>query len=133
LDPERRLLALRIVLVVVGLTCLAVQPLMILWPSGWSWHSGHSDYPLMIVGIYVTLGVFLLRAVHDPAAHRSLIWFAVWSSLVHGGIMAVQAAMQPARMGHFAGDVPALLGAALALALLAPRARTHPLAAPARP
>jgi len=123
MDPARRLLALRIVLVVVGLTCLAVQPLMMLWPSGWAWHSGHSDYPLMIVGIYMTLGVFLLRAVREPEAHRSLIWFAVWSSLVHGGIMATQAVTQPGQMGHLMGDVPALLLAAVALAVLMPRAR----------
>jgi len=123
MEPARRLLALRIVLVVVGLTCLAVQPLMMFWPSGWAWHSGHSDYPLMIVGIYMTLGVFLLRAVREPEAHRSLIWFAVWSSLVHGGIMATQAVTQPGQMGHLMGDVPALLLAAVALAVLMPRAR----------
>src|ERR1700750_1877494 len=82
MDPERRLLALRIVLVVVGLTSLAVQPLMMFWPSGWAWHSGHSDYPAMIVGLYMTLGVFLLRAVGDPAAHRTLISFAAGSTLV---------------------------------------------------
>jgi hypothetical protein len=63
--------------------------LMIVWPSGWAWHSGHSDYPLMIVGIYATLGVFLILAARDPLTHRSLIWFTVWSSVVHGGIMAV--------------------------------------------
>ena len=124
MDAASRLLALRVVLVVTGLTCLAVQPLMTFWPSGWAWHSGHSDYPLMIVGVYMTLGVFLLRAVPDPAAHRSLIWFAVWSSLVHGGIMAVQAMTSPGQMGHLAGDVPALLVAAVALALLAPRGAT---------
>ena len=37
-----------------------------------------------------SLGVFLLIASRDPQAHRSLIWFTVWSSVVHGGIMAVQ-------------------------------------------
>ncbi len=123
MDPNTRLLALRIALVVTGLACLALQPLMIFWPSGWAWHSGHSDYPLMMVGLYLTLGVFLLRAVRDPLAHRSLIWFAVWSSLVHGGIMAVQAMTQPGQMGHLMGDVPALLVAAGVLAVLMPRAR----------
>lgn len=123
MDPDTRLLALRVALVVVGLACLALQPLMIFWPSGWAWHRGHSDYPLMMVGLYLTLGVFLLRAARDPLAHRSLIWFAVWSSLVHGGIMAVQAMTQPGQMGHLVGDVPALLVAAGALAVLMPRAR----------
>ncbi|MDM0112609.1 hypothetical protein QTI66_10655 [Variovorax sp. J22R133] len=116
-----RLGFLRVALVVTGLTCLALYPLMVVWPSGWAWHAGHSDYPLMIAGIYATLGVFLLRAVRDPLAHLSLIWFTVWSSIVHGGIMAVQALTQPGQMGHLVGDVPALFIAALALAVLTPR------------
>ena len=124
MDAKSRLLALRVALVVTGLTCLAVQPLMMFWPSGWAWHSGHSDYPLMIVGLYATLGVFLLRAVRDPVAHRSLIWFTVWSSVVHGGIMAVQSFTSEGQMGHLAGDVPALLVAAGVLAILAPRGAT---------
>jgi hypothetical protein len=36
---------------------------------------------MMIVGVYLTLGVFLLNASRDPQAHRSLIWFTVWSSV----------------------------------------------------
>ncbi len=116
-----RLIYLRIALVVAGLTCLAVYPLMIIWPSGWTWHVGHSDYPLMIVGIYATLGVFLILAARDPLANRSLIWFAVWSSVVHGGIMAVQALVEPGQVGHLVGDVPALFVAAAVLAYLLPR------------
>jgi hypothetical protein len=42
----------------------------------------------MIVGIYATLGVFLLEVSRQPDAHLSLIWFTVWSSVVRGGIMA---------------------------------------------
>ena len=44
----------------------------------------------MIVGIYATRGVFLISAAHDPLAHLSLIWFTVWSSVVHSGIMALR-------------------------------------------
>lgn len=123
MNDAQRLAALRIVLIVVGLiTLFAVWPLMILWPSGWTWHSGHSDYPLMIVGIYATLGVFLLKASRDPMKHLSLIWFTVWSSVVHGAIMAVQSfgmemdGMQ--HFGHLVGDVPALFIIAAALAFL---------------
>jgi hypothetical protein len=94
---------------------------MLFWPSGWTWHVGHSDYPMMIVGIYATLGVFLILAARDPLANLSLIWFTVWSSVVHGGIMAVQAVIQPEQMGHLAGDVPALFILAVALAILTPR------------
>jgi hypothetical protein len=49
----------------------------------------------MIVGIYATLGVFLFLAAKNPLEHLSLIWFTVWSSVVHGGIMGVQALVSP--------------------------------------
>src|SRR2546427_6599062 len=41
------------------------------------------SYLQMILGIYVTLGVFLLLAARDPLRNLSLIWFTVWSSIVH--------------------------------------------------
>jgi hypothetical protein len=64
---------------------------------------------MMIVGVYATLGVFLLIASRNPQAHRSLIWFTVWSSVVHAVIMAAQAIADAAERGHLVGDVPALL------------------------
>jgi hypothetical protein len=118
---------LRVALVIAGLACLALYPLMVLWPSGWTWHVGHSDYPMMIVGIYATLGAFLILAARDPIANLSLIWFTVWSSVVHGGIMTFQALTEPGQMGHLAGDVPALFIGAAALAVLAPRKGTPAL------
>lgn len=75
----------------------------------------------MLIGIYATLGIFLLWASRKPEAHLSLIWFTVWSSAVHGGIMAVQAVVEPAERGHLPGDVAALLLVAAVLALLTPR------------
>jgi hypothetical protein len=73
---------------------------------------------MMIVGVYATLGVFLIRAAANPAANRSLIWFAVWSSIVHGAIMGVQSLAGPEHIGHLLGDVPALLLAAIVLGAL---------------
>lgn len=74
-----QLKALRIALILVGVIFIAgIYLLMIVWPSGWTWHTGHSDYPLMIVGVYATLGVFLLISARNPFAHLSLIWFTVW-------------------------------------------------------
>ena len=114
---------LRIALIAVGVIFIVgIYPLMMVWPAGWAWHSGHSDYPLMIVGVYATLGVFLLRASRNPREHLSLIWFTVWSSIVHGGIMAVQAIARPENHGHLIGDVPALLIVAVVLIALTPRA-----------
>jgi hypothetical protein len=76
---------------------------------------------MMLVMIYGVLGVFLLRAAIDPMRNRSLIWFMVWSSLAHGGLMAWQSLMDPSERGHLLGDVPALIVGGVVLALLMPR------------
>jgi hypothetical protein len=122
MSDESRRSYLRIALIVVGLIAIfGLYPLLILWPSGWAWGHGHSHYVMMIVGIYATLGAFLLIASQNPEANRSLIWFTIWSSLVHGGIMAIQAIQDPEERGHLVGDVPALFLIAIVLALLMPR------------
>ena len=115
---------LQVALLVTGVAMLLVYPLMLVWPSGWSWQPGQHEYELMITGVYATLGVFLIRAARAPEEHRSLIWFTVWSSVVHGGIMAAQAFVDPAERGHLLGDVPALFLIAIVLGLLAPRRTT---------
>jgi hypothetical protein len=104
--------ALRMALVLVGLICLALGPLMLVWPSGWRWSPHHANYEQMMVGIYFTLGIFLIRASKDPARHLSLIWFAVWSSVVHASIMTIQALTGSEHRGHLVADVPALFLAA---------------------
>jgi hypothetical protein len=117
-----RIKYLRIALLLVGLVFIfGIYPLSIVWPSGWSW--GQPESLQMILGIYATLGVFLILASRDPLAHRSLIWFTVWSSVVHAVIMAAQALTDPAERGHLWGDVPALLVIAIVLAALTPRGR----------
>jgi multisubunit Na+/H+ antiporter MnhC subunit len=111
---------LQLALAVFGVIMLLLYPLAVVWPSGWAWHPGsphHSDYFMMIVGLYATLGVFLLNAARNPQSHLSLIWFTVWSSAVHAAIMAVQSFTEN-QMGHLWGDVAALLLAAIVLAAL---------------
>jgi hypothetical protein len=74
--------ALKIVLVVVGLLFTAgVVPLTMFF-------SREPSVP-MLMSLYVTLGIFLLLAVRDPAAHRSLIAFAAWSSFAHAVAMSI--------------------------------------------
>ena len=75
----------------------------------------------MILGIYATLGVFLMIASRNPSAHRSLIWFMVWSSAVHGGIMAVQSLAHAHIWDTSGGDLLALFAVAIVLALLTAR------------
>jgi uncharacterized protein DUF6632 len=121
-----RLRYLRVALILVGLIFIVgVYPLMMsLWPSGWRWSPNQPQYEQMILGVYATLGVFLLIASRNPVRHLSLIWFTVFSSLVHAGIMAVQALQMPSEHGHLLGDIPALVLVAVLLALLTPRGAT---------
>jgi hypothetical protein len=122
-NTATRVRYLRVVLVLVGLIfILGVYSLMMAWwPSGWRWQPNQPEYEQMILGVYATLGVFLIIASRNPLQHRSLIWFTVWSSLVHAGIMTVQAMMSPMEHGHLVGDIPALAIVAVALAILTPR------------
>ena len=112
---------LSLALLVFGVVFCLVYPLAMIWPSGWAWHDGPpaaSDYFMMIVGIYATLGVFLILAARDPVANASLIWFTVWSSIVHAVVMAWESIRRPAMGGHLTGDVPALLLVAAVLGVL---------------
>jgi len=105
---------------------LGFYPLTVFWPSGWAWSSGRSEYLEMIIALYATLGIFLLLASRNPDRHLSLVSFAIWSSIVHGAVMAVQAALSPIHRHHLCGDVPALFIAAAVLAYLSPAAFRWP-------
>jgi hypothetical protein len=114
---------LQVALALFGSVFLLVYPLAVVWPSGWAWQPGapyESDYFMMIVGVYATLGLFLINAARAPLANRSLIWFTIVSSVVHAAIMAVQSFGGDAHMhmGHLVGDVPALLLVAIVLSIL---------------
>lgn len=115
---------LRYALIAFGVVFCLVYPLAIVWPSGWAWHEGppaNSQYFMMIVGVYATLGVFLIRASSNPSANRSLILFTIVSSIVHAGIMTIQSFGPGMHMGHLMGDVPALILVAIVLGALLPR------------
>ncbi|MCO1334136.1 hypothetical protein MO867_07240 [Microbulbifer sp. OS29] len=110
-------------LMVIGvLFILVIYPMMMwVWPQGWGWTPRQPEYEQMIVGIYVTLGVFLIRAAKNPAANISLIWFTIWSSLVHGVIMLIQALIDKTDRIHLAGDIPILFLIAGVLWYLMPK------------
>jgi len=112
-----------VALILVGLIFIfGVYPLMMgLWPSGWRWSPNQPQYEQMIVGVYATLGIFLLLAARNPLRNLSLIWFTVFSSVVHAAIMTVQALQAPTEHGHMFGDIPALFFVAVLLGVLTPR------------
>jgi hypothetical protein len=77
--------ALKVVLVIAGLLFVAL-----LYPGVMFFK--RDPGVAMIMSLYVTLGVFLLLAVRNPAAHRSLITYAGWANVAHASVMAVQVA-----------------------------------------
>lgn len=122
MQQEEKLKYLRVVLYAFGAIFIIGVPAMMMWiwPSGWSWTPSQPEYEQMMMGVYATLGVFLIRAAKDPLAHASLIWFTVCSSIVHGGIMMVQAIVDETDRANLLGDVPALFLVAFVLWYLMP-------------
>lgn len=120
---EQKLKYLKAALVIFGIFFIAGIYVMMMWvwPSGFGWTPRQPEYELMIIGVYATLGVFLIRAARDPLTNASLIWFTIWSSIVHGGIMLVQAIADATEHAHLLGDVPALFLVAFVLWYLMPR------------
>lgn len=123
MNNETKLSYLKIALVVFGLIFIFGVPAMMMWiwPEGWGWMPSQHEYEQMIMGIYATLGVFLILAAKNPMDHLSLIWFTIWSSIVHGGIMLVQAIVDETEHANLMGDIPALFLVAIVLWILTPR------------
>ncbi len=116
---------LQAALVVIALVFLSLPILMAVWPSGWIWLPRQTEYEQMLIGVYGTLGVFLLWASRRPEKHLSLIWFTFWSSIVHGTIMGIQAIANETENAHLYGDVAALWVAVVLLGVFTPRGVTQ--------
>ena len=120
--------ALKVVLGLVGLLfSAAIYPAVggIMDPT----HSDSGD--TMMMGLYFALGVFLLIAVRNPSAHRSLIAFAAWSSFAHAVVMSVLGfEMAGERTGFLIGSA-VLVAIGVALILLAPAKQSGRLGASA--
>jgi uncharacterized protein DUF6632 len=97
--------ALQVVLVAVGLAIAGanIYPLVAAFAVGLS-PTGGTTAP-MFWTIYATLGVFLVLAARDPAAHRSLIAYTVWSGFAHTAVMALMAMQLPTRRGELLAGV----------------------------
>ena len=109
MDRER---ALKIVLVLVGLLFLALVYPMVLFVR-------QEPALSMMFSLYVTLGIFLLLAIRNPAANRSLIAFTAWSSFAHAAVMGFQAWRHTIAHGELIG-VAVLVIIGIALVTLAP-------------
>jgi hypothetical protein len=106
-------LALKIVLALVGLVFLALVYPMAMFIR-------QEPALSMMLSLYVTLGVFLLLAIRNPSASRSLIAFTAWSSFAHAALMGTQAWRNMVARGELIG-VAVLVVIGAALIALAPR------------
>lgn len=107
-----REMALKVALALVGVLFLALAyPMMVFVRQ--------EPALSMMMSLYVTLGVFLLLAIRNPPAHRSLIAFTAWSSFVHAALMGTQALCNMVARGELIG-VAVLIVIGVALTVLAP-------------
>ncbi|MHB1936755.1 MAG: DUF6632 domain-containing protein [Acidobacteriaceae bacterium] len=111
--------ALKVVLAVVGVLFLATSYLLVEFIR-------QEPALAMMLSLYVTLGVFLLLAVRNPSAHRSLIAFTAWSSLAHAAVMGYQGMRGMVARGELIG-VGVLMAIGVVLIALAP-AKPAPVA-----
>ena len=104
--------ALKIVLALVGVLFLALAYPMVVFVR--------QDPALsMMMSLYFTLGIFLLLAIRNPAANRSLIAFTAWSSFAHAALMGTQALRNMIAHGELIG-VAVLIVIGVVLITLAP-------------
>jgi hypothetical protein len=108
----KRELALKIVLALVGVLFLALgYPMAVFMRK--------DPAMSMMFSLYVTLGFFLLLAIRNPFASRSLIAFTAWSSFAHAAMMGTQALRNMVPRGELIG-VAVLIVIGAALIALAP-------------
>lgn len=109
--------ALKILLVLVGLLFSAgIYPLTVSL-----WKMKQADYgDDMMLSLYFALGIFLLMAVRNPSANRSLIAFAAWSSFAHAVAMSILGLEIPSQRTGFLVGSAVLVVIGIALIVLAP-------------
>lgn len=114
-----RELALKIALALVGVLFLGlVYPLAIFMRQ--------EPALSMMLSLYVTLGVFLLLAIRNPSANRSLIAFTAWSSFAHAAVMGTQALRNMISRGE-------LIGVAILVISIEKRPWSHAFPRPSDP
>src|SRR5215469_11323808 len=109
---------LKVLLVLVGLLFTAG-----IYPATMALlHPGPSNDPgdTMMLSLYFALGIFLLLAVRNPAANRSLIGFAAWSSFAHATVMGTMGFQNASDRAGFLSASAVLVAIGVALIALAP-------------
>jgi hypothetical protein len=108
--------ALKIVPLLVGpLFTAGIYPLV-----GSLLHPADSDTGgTMMLSLDVALGIFLLIAVRNPSANRSLVAFAAWSSFAHAVARSIRGLEIPSQRTGFLIGLAVLVVIGVALIALA--------------
>jgi hypothetical protein len=114
-----REVALKIVLALVGLLFLLLAYPAIIFVR-------RDPSMSMMFSLYVTLGIFLLIAIRNPSASRSLIAFTAWSSLVHAAVMGTQALRNIVSHSELGGVAVLIVIGATLIALAPAQQRVAP-------
>jgi len=110
--------ALQVLLALFGSFCVATGYLLVKSLMG-QWPMSQGDQ--MILGIFFPIGVFLLLAVRDPSANRTLILAVAWANLCHVAVMAIQAAQHPPTSPSGLASLAIMAMISVGLIALAPR------------
>lgn len=91
MDDITRIKYLPITLKVIGLFCIfGTYPMMLWsWPPGWGWIPPHPVYQQFTISMYVTLGIFIIKASKNIFVNFDLIWFTISLHLVSATILMV--------------------------------------------
>ncbi|HLX70036.1 MAG TPA: DUF6632 domain-containing protein [Verrucomicrobiae bacterium] len=109
---------LKVLLVLVGLFFSAgIYPatMSLLHPS-----PSDDQGDTMMLSLYFALGIFLLLAVRNPSANRSLIAFAAWSSFAHATVMGTMGFQNANERTGFLTASAVLIAIGVALIAVAP-------------
>jgi hypothetical protein len=115
--------ALKIALAVVGLLFVALGYPMVVFIR-------QEPALSMMLSLYVTLGVFLLLAIRNPAASRSMIAFTAWSSFAHAALMGTQAFRNMVARGELIGVAVLVIIGAVLIALTPSKQLLEPASHP---
>ncbi|MFI4971645.1 MAG: DUF6632 domain-containing protein [Hyphomicrobiales bacterium] len=110
---------LKLVLALVGLAILAGNYLLLPALAD-TRHATIAAGDQMILGLYQPLAVFLLLAIRNPSASRSLILAFGWSTIAHGAVMTVQS-YQHGSLSARALELFIFAAVGVVLLVLAPR------------
>lgn len=139
---ERKIRQSALVMRIVGWSIFVLPVGFFLYPAGIVWGSLPPGFPIicgahpaspldglhpylwMLLGLYFSWALLLVRGAKDPRAAIPLFDFGILANLVHGVMMIPQALIYPGELAHLWTDVPALFAVSAVLWIWRPTPAT---------